>query len=114
MNLKEYSKEALEVKLYHEAEISPLLSKILYLCCGLSGETGELLEKVKKVVRDKNCHLSEEDRLLIQLEIGDLLWYLMAIIDEFGFDPDKILELNLLKIQDRVKREVLGGTGDKR
>lgn len=114
MTPREYQEQALQVKLYHEAMISPLFSKVSYLVMGLSGETGELAEKVKKIIRDKDCQLSEVDRFLLQKELGDVLWYLTAIISELGLSLEDTMEVNLSKIQDRINRDQLQGSGDER
>lgn len=113
-SLKDYSKVALETKLYHESQITPTFSKIIYLCLGLGGECGELYEKVKKAIRDKNCKVDEEFLTLIKKELGDILWYWAAVCDEFGIDPDEVSAMNLEKIKDRLERDVLKGEGDER
>lgn len=114
MELKEYAEKALEVKLYGGDEITPLFSNLIHLCLGLGGECGELFEKIKKQIRDKQCNLSEKDRDLIIKELGDIHWYWSAICDELRIDPDKVLEINLEKVSDRIKRDVLKGSGDER
>lgn len=114
MDLTVYSKKALEVKLYGGDKISPLFSNLIHLCLGLGGECGELFEKIKKQIRDKQCQLSEKDKILISKELGDIIWYWTAICDELKLDPNFILKQNLEKIEDRLKREVLKGEGDER
>ena len=114
MEGKEYQESALEVRLYHEQKISPLMSKLLYLQAGLCGESGELAEKLKKIVRDNNCEFTEESKLLVKKECADVLWYLVAIIDELGCSLDDIMQISLTKIQDRIKRGMLQGSGDLR
>lgn len=114
MDLRDYSKKALEVKLYGGDEISPLFSNLTHLCLGLGGECGELLEKIKKQIRDKKCELSEKDKELISKELGDIIWYWSAICDELQLDPNYVLKQNLEKVEDRLKREVLKGNGDER
>ena len=48
---------------------------------GLAGETGEVMEKVKKMIRDKNGVFSPtpEDLEELKKELGDVLWYLSAL-----------------------------------
>ena len=114
MTGNEYQKKALEVKLYHEQKITPQMSKLLYLQEGLTGENGELAEKLKKIVRDSACTFTPETLELVKKECADILWYLVAIIEELGFDFDSIMECSLTKIQDRIARGVLKGSGDLR
>ena len=52
-----------------------LMAQIL----GLSGESGEVMEKFKKILRDKNGEISENDRDAIIKELGDVLWYVNSI-----------------------------------
>lgn len=114
MKGNEYQKKALEVKLYHEQKITPLMSKLLYLQAGLCGESGELAEKLKKIVRDDDCNLTGDNLVLIEKECADVLWYLVAIIEELGFDFESVMECSLEKIQSRIARGVLRGSGDLR
>lgn len=114
MKGNEYQKQALETKLYHEQEISPLFSKLLYLACGLNGESGELDEKLKKIIRDQNCQMTPQNLELIKKELADILWYLTAIVDELNLTLEEVMECSLVKIQDRINRGVLRGSGDER
>ena len=112
MEGQKYQIEALKVRLYHEQEITPQMSKLLYLNEGLTGENGELAEKLKKIVRDNACKFSAETLAGVKAECADILWYLVAIIDELGFTLDEIMEYSLVKIQDRISRGRLQGSGD--
>ena len=67
---------------------------IEYLNCGLIGETGELAEEVKKMLRDDNGVLTNARRDAIRIEAGDVLWYLSAIASRCGlFLPDVLAHL---------------------
>jgi NTP pyrophosphatase (non-canonical NTP hydrolase) len=44
-----------------------------HLVLGLVGEAGEIAEKVKKLVRDKNSDLAHLDRDDMAAELGDVL-----------------------------------------
>lgn len=81
-----------------------------YPVLGLVGETGEVAELTKKVIRD-NTEMNLE---ALALELGDVLWYLARIIDEYGFSFDDIAQRNIAKLQSRQQRNVLGGSGDYR
>jgi NTP pyrophosphatase (non-canonical NTP hydrolase) len=87
-----------------------------YICIthGLPGEVGELMEKLKKVHRDKNGVFEYEDKEEISGEIGDILWYLSEFCTLMGLSLNQIAEGNLKKLEDRQKREVLQGSGDNR
>jgi len=49
--------------------------EFMHLVLGLVGEAGEIAEKVKKLVRDKNSDLAQLDRDDMAAELGDVLWY---------------------------------------
>ena len=76
---------------------------------GLTGEAGEVSEKIKKLFRDKRI---DDDAVL--KELGDVLFYTVALSNIFGGSLIKIIELNMEKLNDRVKNGTLQGSGDKR
>jgi len=80
----------------------------------LCGESGEVAEKVKKVLRDEGGVISEEKKREIAKEIGDILWYASQLAAELGFTLSEIAEINLNKLASRAERGVLTGNGDNR
>ena len=90
----------------------------VYPALGLAGETGEVLEKVKKLIRDADITdaslVPEEKRSEIKKEMGDVLWYLAQLSTEFGFQLEEVAALNLEKLASRKERGVLHGNGDNR
>ena len=85
-----------------------------YPTLGLAGESGEVAEKVKKIIRDRDGILDDESRILIAKELGDVLWYLSQLAHEIGIPFSKIAELNILKLRSRHLRNQLKGSGDVR
>jgi len=77
---------------------------------GLAGEAGEVSEKVKKLFRDKNKFKDED----ILKELGDVLFYTVALANIFGGNLRKVMEMNMAKLDDREQRGVLKGSGDNR
>lgn len=108
MELNEYQKKAISTAIY------PNDGRISYLALALCGEAGELADKVKKVLRDKNGQFYIPDLSAIALEIGDVLWYAANLAKAIGFDLSDIAEQNLNKIQSRIDRGTLHGDGDYR
>lgn len=111
----EYEEEAMQRSFYPGALIYPAL--------GLAGEAGEVVEKVKKLLRDDDlpadCEdaisaLSRKQREDIALELGDVLFYITAIAADIGFDLDEVATMNAEKLRDRERRGVLHGSGDNR
>ena len=81
---------------------------------GLTGEAGETADKFKKIIRDKGGVVSNEDRDEIVKELGDVLWYLSAIAAYLDVSFDDVAQINLKKLEDRRKRNMLHGEGDER
>lgn len=73
MNIKEYQKEAIKFATFGNKMENE------YLALGLSGEVGEVLNKLKKVIRDDDGQLMEDAARHIALEVGDVLWYVVTI-----------------------------------
>ena len=76
---------------------------------GLTGEAGEVSEKIKKLFRDNKI---DDDAVL--KELGDVLFYTVALSNIFGGSLIKIIELNMEKLNERVKNGTLQGSGDNR
>ena len=81
---------------------------------GLTGEAGELADKIKKVYRDKSGVFKQEERDEIAKELGDVLWYLTRLGATLGFSLEQIASMNIEKLADRAKRGKIGGSGDNR
>ena len=81
---------------------------------GLSGETGEVCEKFKKIYRDKNGQISEEDKTEIAKELGDVLWYVATISRYLEIPFENIAAQNIKKLTARLKNNKLHGSGDNR
>jgi NTP pyrophosphatase (non-canonical NTP hydrolase) len=92
-----------------ETAIYPDDQALEYLALGLNGEAGEVAEKIKKHIRDDKKF--DED---FAKELGDVMWYLARLIDEFGGDMSEVAQANLEKLLDRQERDKLQGSGDNR
>ena len=106
MDINEYQQKALKTAIF------PKEYAIIYPALGLAGEAGEVADKVKKIVRDRNT--SDQMKRDIAAEIGDCLWYCAVLANDLGFDLAQIADSNLSKLADRQQRGVLHGSGDKR
>ena len=87
-----------------------LFEKVL----GLAGEAGEVTDKVKKIVRDKQGSLTDSDKEEIAKELGDTLWYLAGIARYLEIPLSEIAQVNLDKLESRYQRGKIGGSGDNR
>jgi NTP pyrophosphatase (non-canonical NTP hydrolase) len=98
-----------------ETAIFPKKQAMEYLTLGLTGESGEIANKVKKFIRDgavKDEYLAK--RIEIGYEIGDVLWYCAVLAEELEMNLGHIMEKNLEKLADRHKRGKISGSGDNR
>ena len=109
MDFKTYQKKARETAKYPN-----LGSNNIYPTLGLVGEAGEVAEKVKKVIRDKNSIFDEESKLAIKKELGDVLWYLSNLCTEFNFSLEDVALNNLEKLKLRAAKGRISGSGDDR
>jgi NTP pyrophosphatase (non-canonical NTP hydrolase) len=64
---------------------------------GLCGESGELVDHIKKHVG----HGHELDREAVAKELGDVLWYIAEIATTLGMDLQQIAERNEEKLRSR-------------
>lgn len=107
MTFKEYQELAQKTAIYRENKNFP---GWFYAALGLCGETGEVAEKLKRVIRDN----TEPDTEEIKKELGDILWYLAAICWEFNIDLEDVARTNIEKLFSRKMRNALHGSGDNR
>ena len=109
MEFSEYQKQSRKTAIYPKIGFS-----YVYPAFGLAGETGEVLEKIKKIFRDKNGIIDQETKESLEKEFGDILWYISNLCHELNIDLNEVAEKNLKKLFDRQKREMLHGSGDNR
>lgn len=111
MSLEDYQKAAIETAIYPG---QGSFTGIIYTTIKLNGEAGEVAEKVGKVMRDDQGHLSTEKREALILELGDVLWYLAALSKELGWSLESVAMANLQKLASRRNKGTLSGSGDDR
>jgi len=86
----------------------------MYYVLGVAGETGELVEKIKKHFRDDYGKMTPKKLDEIEKEAGDVLWYLARLLDNFDINFSDVAEANIVKLLDRKKRGQICGEGDDR
>lgn len=87
---------------------------LAYHALGLTGEAGEVADKIKKAYRDNGGAVTGDGRIALAFELGDALWYLTALADDLGFTLSEIMDLNIAKLTDRRARGAQRGSGDNR
>lgn len=108
---------------YQEQAIATLTSghtfgdvdaKLLDQVLGLVGESGEVAEKFKKIIRDKQGIIGEEDKAEIIKELGDILWYVNSVSTLLGSSIGEVASVNIEKVHSRKARGQQHGSGDNR
>ena len=100
MNFEEYQSEASQTALYPRR-----MSNLEYPTLGLAGEAGEVANIVKKIQRDFGGEITDEIRLKLKDELGDVLWYISACTDELGLTLNEVAEYNVAKLAERHNRQ---------
>jgi NTP pyrophosphatase (non-canonical NTP hydrolase) len=111
MNFSEYQKSANKTAKFQGAQKEQAL---LYVTLGVAGEVGELVNKVKKILRDDKGKLTKEKARELQFEAGDVLWYLSQIARLTGSSIEKVADMNIKKLKERTKKGTIHGAGDHR
>lgn len=75
----------------------PPRDRLLLGILGLAGETGEVVDLVKKEL----FHAKPRDNLKILNELGDVLWYFTLCLHVFGFTYEQVAEANVNKLRKR-------------
>lgn len=101
-------------KIAMENEVWPKEHHLIFPALGITGEAGEVAEKVKKILRDKGGKIDDTDELEIVKELGDVLWYLTAMAHDLGYTLQEVAEENIQKIRSRRERDKIHGNGDNR
>lgn len=105
----EYQKFTATTDIYPDDDFN-----IGYKALGLTGEAGEVADKIKKIYRDKDGNFNVTDELEIAKELGDCLWYISRIADAIEFKLSGIAKLNVDKLSKRKSEGKLHGSGDNR
>lgn len=109
MKFDEYQKKSRKTAVYPNKG-----KNYIYPTLGLAGESGEVAEKIKKVIRDKSGIIDKETKEEIKKELGDVLWYVSQIASELKIPLNDIAEKNIEKLYSRLKRGKIKGSGDNR
>lgn len=89
-------------------------ANFVYPVMGLASEAGEVADKFKKIIRDDGGVISEEKKIEIAKELGDVLWYISQISSELNISLEEVADLNLSKLHSRLLRGKIKGSGDNR
>ena len=108
MNFQDYSQKAIST-LTSDHAYGDISADLMAQILGLAGESGEVMEKLKKLIRDKQGKLTADDRAEIIKELGDVLAGHLL-----GSSLEEVARRNNEKLASRQQRGRLHGSGDNR
>jgi NTP pyrophosphatase (non-canonical NTP hydrolase) len=76
---------------------APTSEQLAYLGLGLAGESGEVAEHVKKLLRDGRL-----DEAAMAEELGDVVYYWACLCTALGRKPSDVLAASQAKIGNRL------------
>jgi NTP pyrophosphatase (non-canonical NTP hydrolase) len=75
-------------------------SLLLTAMIGMTSEAGEAQEIVKKVLF-QGKPFTEETRIHLKKELGDVIWYWINACNALDLDPNEVVQQNVEKLQAR-------------
>ena len=77
--------------------LTPEQCNLIHMCVGISGESGELLDTIKKhVIYQKPLDVEN-----VKEELGDLLFYMSNLMQSVGLSFEEVLQHNIDKLSVR-------------
>ena len=113
MKIDDYAQQAITT-LSSDYAYGDANAQLMGMVLGLGGESGEVLEKFKKLLRDQQGTITEADKQAIIKELGDVLWYVTAVAHLLGSSLEEVAKRNNAKLASRQQRGQLRGSGDDR
>ena len=76
------------------------IQRLLTASVGISAESGEFMEIVKKmIIQGKPCNMENLEHL--KIELGDIMWYVAQACMALEIDMDEVLDTNIKKLEKR-------------
>lgn len=97
MNLSEYLSLAKRTRNFTHSTLRKDKAELINWCFGLAGEVGEFINLVKKNIF--HCHAVTREMYID--ELGDILYYFIAILDTLDLDLEEIMKYNIDKLNER-------------
>ena len=91
---------AFVTRVYDLDEDGVNVPRLLTAGIGLSGESGEFNELVKKIVFHGKEY-NEENIIHLKKELGDVIWYWTQACLALNVDPNEIISANVAKLEAR-------------
>lgn len=98
--MQDYIKQArqTEAKISQEVlERMVICSRAIHATMGLTTEVGELTDMFKKCI----FYNKPLDYINIEEEVGDILWYIAILFDQYGYNFETCMAKNIAKLRAR-------------
>ena len=92
--------DAFNIRLQELNDQGVHISLLLTSALGLPAESAEFAEYVKKLIFQRKP-FTEENKVLMVKELGDVFWYLVNACRALGVDPYDVLNENVTKLLSR-------------
>ncbi len=113
MTFDEYQKIALNTAYTDDRYKGDLMEKTIW-AMGVVGESGEVIEKWKKIIAYQKGQIEPADIEDLAKELGDVIWYIAVFADSLGLSLADIIDSNIQKLASRQLRGTIKGSGDNR
>jgi len=87
-------------RIYELAEDGVPTERLLTAAVGMSAESGEFTEIIKKIIF-QGKPVNEENLFHLKREMGDIMWYFMQACLALDVSPEEIIEMNVEKLMAR-------------
>lgn len=94
MKANDYQHLAVRTLIGKPPQLNDAKMMIIWNAMGLAGETGEIVDYLKKGI----FHEHGVDPEKVADELGDVLWYIAALAEQYGLDLGLIMEQNIAKL----------------
>lgn len=91
--MDDFQKQVLQSIAIPDKTVAALAHRAL----GLSGQAGIISNAVKKVIRDQDGQLTDEDRALLKERLGDVMYYTAVLAEYADLSLDDIAAAQLQK-----------------
>lgn len=113
MDFDEYQEKSVSFDVTDGGRFNEFMPHAALMGLGLTGESGEAADIIKKAWRDDGF-ISDERKTKLLYELGDVMWYIAILADMLDTDLSMVAQMNFEKLADRRNRNVIHGQGDNR
>jgi NTP pyrophosphatase (non-canonical NTP hydrolase) len=109
MNFAEFQAGVRRTWKVEETALTQWQKEVVFCETGVSGETGELSEMIKKGIFHGIPELLDPQK--VKKELGDILYYATMMADLFGLTIEEVAEANQAKLRARYPDGFVKGGG---